>query len=155
MATISDLKKRINVVKIDKEGTINTRSTTMDVKTLNDYIPHFVWVFRDFQNEKSTNLREQVEQFLIETTDPKKNELREIIKSNFKKRDFYALGTAMQDENKLKNLESEPISHLRSEFLLQFEALSSFVKKSIVPKQIGNFFLDGKDLFGLIQSSLI
>ena len=26
------------------------------------------------------------------------------------------------------------------------------MKKNILPKQIGNFFIDGKDLFGLIQS---
>ena len=36
-------------------------------------------------------------------------------------------------------------------FRMQLETLVNFVKKNIVPKQIGNFFLDGKDLFGLIQ----
>ena len=38
-------------------------------------------------------------------------------------------------------------------FRVQLEGLVNFVKKSILPKQIGNFYLDGKDLFGLIQST--
>ena len=117
LATIADLKKRINILKQEKEGLISTRSTTMDVKTLTDYYPHFIWVLRDFSHEKPINIKEYFEQALGDGVDSKKNEFREIIKSNFKKRDCFVLCSPIQDENKLKNLESEPISHLKSEFL--------------------------------------
>ena len=57
-----------------------------------------------------------LEQILADCNDPKKNEIKEIIRSNFKKRDCFVLSIPIQ-EDKLKNLENEPISHLKGEFL--------------------------------------
>ncbi len=88
----------------------------MDVKTLTDYYPHFIWVLRDASSEQQYK-QNHLDQMLSDSFDDKRSDFREIIKSNFKKRDFFVLSTPIQDENKIKNLDNEPISHLRSEFL--------------------------------------
>lgn len=88
----------------------------MDVKTLTDYYPHFIWVIRDISQDKQ-HKQDYLEQILSDTYDDKHKENAEIIKSNFKKRDFFVLSTPIEDENKIKNLETEQISHLKSDFL--------------------------------------
>lgn len=48
------------------------------------------------------------------------------------------------DENKLRNLENEPQSSLRKEFLDQVQRMILNIKDNIKPKKINNIELDGK-----------
>jgi hypothetical protein len=103
----------------------------MDVKTLTDYYPNFIWVLRDVSSEKQYK-QNHLDQMLSDSFDDKRTDFREIIKSNFKKRDFFVLSTPIQDENIIKNLDNEPISHLRSEFLYKNAKIGYSLKSWLV-----------------------
>ena len=77
---------------------------------------------------------------------------RDIITRNFKHRDCYTLVMPTTDENKLRNLDNEPQSSLRKEFLDQVKKMIISIKDTIKPKKINNIELDGEALFGLLQT---
>ena len=60
---------------------------------------------------------EYLEQCLIPNNDQRQKDFKEIIKSNFKKRDCFTLSMPSLDENKLKSLENENKFTLKNEFL--------------------------------------
>ncbi len=102
-----------------------------------------------------------MESYLTATPDdPIKNSLIIKINDNIPRRNCFCLVTPILDESKLKSLENELKGNLKGEFMYhlflsrnQFEELETFVKMNITSKNIGNFYLKGKDLFGLIQSN--
>lgn len=83
-----------------------------------------------------------------------KNMSREIIRRNFKNRDCYTLVVPTTDDQRIKNLENEDKENLRPEFLKQIDELITQLRHNVPMKKINNVYLDGEELFGLVQSKI-
>lgn len=46
-SSVCDLKERIKIVKEHEDGQNFTKSMIMDIKSIHDYLPQFIWVLRD------------------------------------------------------------------------------------------------------------
>jgi len=150
LSNVANLSKRINISKDQKEN------LKLDY---GDFFPELIWVLRDFSLDKGNlTAKEYLEECLknvdVESIEggETKNISREIIRKNFKRRDCYTLVMPTTNEIKLKNLDNEPQSSLRPEFLSQVEKMIKSIKSSILPKKINNIELDGEALFGLLQT---
>ena len=150
LSNVANLSKRINISK-DKK-----KNMQLD---FGDFFPDLIWVLRDFSLDRGKlSPKEYLEQCLqrvdvrnIEGGETK-NVCRDIITRNFKHRDCYTLVMPTTDENKLRNLDNEPQSSLRKEFLDQVKKMIISIKDTIKPKKINNIELDGEALFGLLQT---
>ena len=150
LSNVANLSKRINISK-DKK-----KNMQLD---FGDFFPDLIWVLRDFSLDRGKlSPKEYLEQCLqrvdvrnIEGGETK-NVCRDIITKNFKHRDCYTLVMPTTDENKLRNLDNEPQSSLRKEFLDQVKKMIISIKDTIKPKKINNIELDGEALFGLLQT---
>ena len=150
LSNVANLSKRINISKDMKEN------LKLDYA---DFFPELIWVLRDFSLDKGNlSAKDYLEECLknvdidnIEGGETK-NISREIIRKNFKKRDCYTLVMPTTNEIKLKNLDNEPLSSLRPEFISQVEKMIQSIKNTILPKKINNIELDGEALFGLLQT---
>lgn len=150
LSNVANLSKRINISK-DKK-----KNMQLD---FGDFFPDLIWVLRDFSLDRGKlSPKEYLEQCLqrvdvrnIEGGETK-NICRDIITRNFKQRDCYTLVMPTTDENKLRNLDNEPQSSLRKEFLDQVKKMIISIKDTIKPKKINNIELDGEALFGLLQT---
>ena len=150
LSNAANLSKRINISKDKKKN--------MQVD-LGDFFPDLIWVLRDFSLDRGKlSAKEYLEQCLQRVDVRKieggesKNICRDIITRNFKHRDCYTLVMPTTDENKLRNLDNEPQSSLRKEFLDQVQRMILNIKDNIKPKKINNIELDGEALFGLLQT---
>ena len=150
LSNAANLSKRINISK-DKKKNLQV--------DLGDFFPDLIWVLRDFSLDRGKlSAKEYLEQCLQRVDVRKieggesKNICRDIITRNFKHRDCYTLVMPSTDENKLRNLENEPQSSLRKEFLDQVQRMILNIKDNIKPKKINNIELDGEALFGLLQT---
>ena len=149
LSNVANLSKRINISK-DKK-----KNMQLD---FGDFFPDLIWVLRDFSLDRGKlSPKEYLEQCLqrvdvrsIEGGETK-NICRDIITRNFKHRDCYTLVVPTTDEAKLRNLDNEPQSSLRKEFLDQVQRMILSIKDNIKPKKINNIELDGEALFGLLQ----
>ena len=149
LSNAANLSKRINISK-DK-----IKNMQLD---FGDFFPDLIWVLRDFSLDRGRlSPKEYLEQCL-QRVDVKaieggetKNACRDIITRNFKHRDCYTLVVPTTDEAKLRNLDNEPQSSLRKEFLDQVNRMILSIKDNIKPKKINNIELDGEALFGLLQ----
>ena len=56
------------------------------------------------------------------------------------------------DENKLRNLDNEPQSSLRKEFLDQVQRMILNIKDNIKPKKINNIELNGESTFWFVTN---
>ena len=150
LSNVANLSKRINISKDKKQN------MQLD---FGDFFPDLIWVLRDFSLDRGKlSPKEYLEQCLqrvdvrnIEGGETK-NVCRDIITKNFKHRDCYTLVMPTTDENKLRNLDNEPQSSLRKEFLDQVKKMIISIKDTIKPKKINNIELDGEALFGLLQT---
>ena len=150
LSNVANLSKRINISKDKKQN------MQLD---FGDFFPDLIWVLRDFSLDRGKlSPKEYLEQCLqrvdvrnIEGGETK-NVCRDIITRNFKHRDCYTLVMPTTDENKLRNLDNEPQSSLRKEFLDQVKKMIISIKDTIKPKKINNIELDGEALFGLLQT---
>ena len=149
LSNAANLSKRINISK-DKN-----KNMQLD---FGDFFPDLIWVLRDFSLDRGKlSAKEYLEKCLqrvdVRTIEggESKNICRDIITRNFKHRDCYTLVIPTTDENKLRNLENEPQSSLRKEFLEQVQRMILNIKDNIKPKKINNIELDGEALFGLLQ----
>ena len=150
LSNAANLSKRINISK-DKK-----KNMQLD---FGDFFPDLIWVLRDFSLDRGKlsakdyleNCLQRVDIRNIEGGESK-NICRDIITKNFKHRDCYTLVMPTTDENKLRNLENEPQSSLRKEFLDQVQRMILNIKDNIKPKKINNIELDGEALFGLLQT---
>jgi len=150
LSNVANLSKRINISK-DKK-----KNMQLD---FGDFFPDLIWVLRDFSLDRGKlSPKEYLEQCLqrvdVRTIEggETKNVCRDIITRNFKHRDCYTLVMPVTDENKLRNLDNEPQSSLRKEFLDQVQRMILSIKDNIKPKKINNIELDGEALFGLLQT---
>jgi len=150
LSNAANLSKRINISK-DKKKNLQV--------DLSDFFPDLIWVLRDFSLDRGKlSAKEYLEQCLQRVDVRKieggesKNICRDIITRNFKHRDCYTLVMPSTDENKLRNLDNEPQSSLRKEFLDQVQRMILNIKDNIKPKKINNIELDGEALFGLLQT---
>ena len=149
LSNAANLSKRINISK-DKK-----KNMQLD---FGDFFPDLIWVLRDFSLDRGKlSPKEYLEQCLqrvdVRTIEggETKNVCRDIITRNFKHRDCYTLVVPTTDEVKLRNLDNEPQSSLRKEFLDQVNRMILSIKDNIKPKKINNIELDGEALFGLLQ----
>ena len=149
LSNAANLSKRINISK-DKK-----KNMQLD---FGDFFPDLIWVLRDFSLDRGKlSPKEYLEQCLqrvdVRTIEggETKNVCRDIITRNFKHRDCYTLVVPTTDEVKLRNLDNEPQSSLRKEFLDQVNRMILSIKDNINPKKINNIELDGEALFGLLQ----
>ena len=149
LSNAANLSKRINISK-DKKKNIQL--------DFGDFFPDLIWVLRDFSLDRGRlSPKEYLEQCLqrvdVRTIEggETKNVCRDIITRNFKHRDCYTLVVPTTDEAKLRNLEIEPQSSLRKEFVDQVQRMILSIKDNIKPKKINNIELDGEALFGLLQ----
>ena len=149
LSNAANLSKRINISK-DKK-----KNMQLD---FGDFFPDLIWVLRDFSLDRGRlSPKEYLEQCLqrvdVRTIEggETKNVCRDIITRNFKHRDCYTLVVPTTDETKLRNLDNEPQSSLRKEFLDQVQRMILSIKDNIKPKKINNIELDGEALFGLLQ----
>ncbi len=149
LSNAANLSKRINISK-DKK-----KNMQLD---FGDFFPDLIWVLRDFSLDRGKlSPKEYLEQCLqrvdVRTIEggEAKNVCRDIITRNFKHRDCYTLVVPTTDEVKLRNLDNEPQSSLRKEFLDQVNRMILSIKDNIKPKKINNIELDGEALFGLLQ----
>ena len=149
LSNVANLSKRINISK-DKK-----KNMQLD---FGDFFPDLIWVLRDFSLDRGRlSPKEYLEQCLqrvdVRTIEggETKNICRDIITKNFKHRDCYTLVVPTTDEAKLRNLDNEPQSSLRKEFLDQVNRMILSIKDNIKPKKINNIELDGEALFGLLQ----
>ena len=150
LSNAANLSKRINISKEKK------KNMQLD---FGDFFPDLIWVLRDFSLDRGKlSAKEYLEQCLqrvdVRTIEggESKNICRDIITRNFKHRDCYTLVMPTTDENKLRNLDNEPQSSLRKEFLDQVQRMILNIKDNIKPKKINNIELDGEALFGLLQT---
>ena len=150
LSNAANLSKRINISKDNK------KNKQLD---FGDFFPDLIWVLRDFSLDRGKlSAREYLEKCLqrvdVRTIEggESKNICRDIITRNFKHRDCYTLVMPTTDENKLRNLDNEPQSSLRKEFIEQVQKMILNIKDNIKPKKINNIELDGEALFGLLQS---
>ena len=147
LSNAANLSKRINISK-DKNNNLD----------FGDFFPDLIWVLRDFSLDRG-NLtpKEYLEECLKNVSSDEvegaetKNISREIITKNFRKRDCFTL-IRPADEDKLKNLENEPVSSLKPNFIKQVKLMIKNIKETISPKKINNIELDGEALFGLLQT---
>ena len=149
ISNAANLSKRINISKDTK------KNMQLD---FGDFFPDLIWVLRDFSLDRGRlSPKEYLEQCLqrvdVRTIEggETKNVCRDIITRNFKHRDCYTLVVPTTDEAKLRNLDNEPQSSLRKEFLDQVQRMILSIKDNIKPKKINNIELDGEALFGLLQ----
>ena len=150
LSNAANLSKRINISN-DKK-----KNKQLD---FGDFFPDLIWVLRDFSLDRGKlsakeyleNCLQRVDTRTIEGGESK-NICRDIITRNFKHRDCYTLVMPTTDEVKLKNLDNEPQSSLRKEFLEQVQKMILNIKDNIKPKKINNIELDGEALFGLLQT---
>ena len=150
LSNVANLTKRINISKDNKNN------LGLD---FSDFFPELIWVLRDFSLDRgSLSSKEYLEQCLRSVNvdaiegGESKNICRDIITRNFKRRDCYTLVMPSTDELKLRNLDNEPLSSLRKEFIQQVETMISSIKSTILPKKVSNVELDGEALFGLLQA---
>ena len=150
LSNAANLSKRINISKDKKQN------MQLDI---GDFFPDLIWVLRDFSLDRGKlSSKEYLEQCLARVDVRKieggetKNICRDIITRNFRHRDCYTLVVPSTDEAKLRNLENEPQSSLRKEFLDQVQKMILSIKDNIKPKKINNIEIDGEALFGLLQT---
>ena len=134
LSNAANLSKRINISK-DKK-----KNMQLD---FGDFFPDLIWVLRDFSLDRGRlSPKEYLEQCLqrvdVRTIEggETKNVCRDIITRNFKHRDCYTLVVPTTDEAKLRNLDNEPQSSLRKEFLDQVQRMILSIKDNIKPKKI-------------------
>ena len=150
LSNAANLSKRINISK-DKK-----KNMQLD---FGDFFPDLIWVLRDFSLDRGKLSAKDYLEKCLQRVDVRtieggesKNICRDIITRNFKHRDCYTLVMPTTDEVKLRNLDNEPQSALRKEFLDQVQRMILNIKDNIKPKKINNIELDGEALFGLLQT---
>lgn len=127
---------------------------------LAQFTPFFLWLLRDFYLElvedgRSVSPKEYLETALASTPETSasaksKNSIRESIKSLFPDRDCFPLVRPISDEAKLARLESVPPAQLRPEFRDGLSKLTQMCFAKAQPKQVGNNFITGPMLAGLV-----
>lgn len=111
------------------------------------YFPSFLWILRDFalRLEDADGYTITMKQYLENSLQEQKgmsdaieakNRIRRLIVQFFQDRDCHTLVRPLEDENMLQQLDRLNDDTLRSQFLLQIDALRKKVFKRVRPKQM-------------------
>jgi hypothetical protein len=165
----SAIDKLSLVVNLTKQ--IHIRSTgdgkETDVTELQQYVPAFMWVVRDFTlqlkkmgaNGRSLSPRDYLDHALKDQKGMskdvfKKNTVRRMLRSIFPEKDCVTLVRPIAEEEKLKDLSSVPWSELRDEFRQGVKRLREKVFSNLQPKKLFGKPLTGPMLLELVDSYL-
>jgi len=140
----------------------NKNNSGAGVKQLAEVFPSFMWVVRDFtlrleRNGQSIEDREYLEEALKPTTavgeqTSSRDEIRKLLKGFFKARDCCTLVRPAEDEAVLRNLNAQPLSALRPEFVKALDSLKKKVFGSLRPKMLNGQVVTGTMLTSLARS---
>eukprot|EP00944_MAST-04C_sp_MAST-4C-sp1_P008166 g8166.t1 len=163
----SAIDKLSLVVNLTKQ--IHIRSTAdgkeTDVKELQQYVPSFMWVVRDFTlqlkkmgaNGRSLTSRDYLNHALEDQKGMskdvfKKNSVRRMLRTIFPEKDCVTLVRPIAEEEKLKDLSSIPWSDLREEFRSGINRLRDRIFSNLQAKKLFGKPLTGPMLLELVDS---
>ena len=163
-SAIDKLSLVVNLTKqIHIRSTVDGKET--DVKELQQYVPSFMWVVRDFTlqlkkmgaNGRSLTSRDYLDHALKDQKGMskdvfKKNTVRRMLRSVFPEKDCVTLVRPIAEEEKLKDLSSVPWDELRDEFKSGITRLRDKIFSNLQPKKLFGKPLTGTMLLELVDS---
>ena len=126
-----------------------------------DAMPSLVWLLRDFfldfGDESSASdylekaLRNSPGAEASTSAQEQRNFIRDTIRGLFPQRECLALVRPHANERTLRNLDSLPVSSLRTEFMDGVESLYQSILNQVRPKRFGDRRLDGEMMAAMVE----
>lgn len=140
----------------------NTKMAEKEGKTMDDFVPKFVWVLRDFSlklvdedgddissNEYMENNLESKKGYDKRTM--QRNRVCEMLRNFFRERECHTLIVPAADEDVLQHIEDKQDA-LRPEFLQQVQNLRTHVLATLKPKSVSGCPVNGAGFISLVRT---
>ena len=158
---ISNLSFIANITNSIQIKTSNNERSV--AASFSKHLPKFYWILRDFslelldQNERKISPRDYLENCLEEQpgyTEPvlKRNTIRKILKDFFPERDCFTLVRPVNEEVKLRSMESLTEDDLRKEFIDQIDYMRKKIFNNLKEKSVEGRKLTGEMYIDLIEN---